>query len=144
MVTADRIAYEQHLPEVLGLLEQVEHSLAKTDTEGLLHHLVKLRASQINGCGYCVQMHTAEARKDGETDKRLDHLVVWRHVSDYTDKEKAAFAWCEALTEMKPDTQYSALRATLREYFSDKDIGGLTSIIAMINLWNRLQISNHS
>ena len=79
-----------------------------------LHHLVLLRASQMNKCSFCVQMHSRDARKDDERNQRLDHLVVWRQMADFTPREKAAFAWTEALTELKDGADLSALRDELR------------------------------
>ena len=81
--------------DILGSLESVEGVLAERGIDPGLHHLMLLRASQINKCPFCVKMHSRDARKAGESDKRLDHLVVWRHVNDFSDKEKAAFAWVE-------------------------------------------------
>ena len=129
--------------DILGSLESVEGVLAERGIDPGLHHLMLLRASQINKCPFCVKMHSRDARKAGESDKRLDHLVVWRHVNDFTDKEKAAFAWVEALTELDPDQDLTPLKAELKEHFSDSEIAALTGIVAMINLWNRIQISNH-
>ena len=109
----------------------------------LLVHLIHLRASQINGCAFCVKMHTKEARDDGETDKRLDYLVVWRHVNEFTAAEKAALAWVEALTVLDEKTDYAPLRAELKKHFSEAQISAMTTIIGMINLWNRFQVSKH-
>jgi len=116
------------------------------DTHGLdrtIHHLVQLRASQINRCGFCIKMHTNEARQDGETSERLDRTIVWDQVSDFTEREQAALAWTEALTVLEPKADLGPLRARLREHFSEKEIGILTSTVAMINLWNRINISRH-
>ncbi len=108
-----------------------------------IHHLVQLRASQINRCGFCVKMHTKEARQDGETSERLDRVIVWDQVNDFSDREKAALAWTDGLTTLDPNTDIGALRARLREHFSDREIGILTATVGMINLWNRLNISRH-
>ena len=128
---------------ILGKLEAVEASIAETGFDKLLHHLVKLRASQINQCAFCVKMHIDEARQDGETQDRIDRLIVWRHVGIFSDGEKAALAWTEALTVLDPKADLGPLRQELRAHFSDKDISTLTAIIAMINLWNRIQVSQH-
>jgi AhpD family alkylhydroperoxidase len=128
---------------ILGKLEAVEASIAETGFDKLLHHLVKLRASQINQCAFCVKMHIDEARQDGETQDRIDRLIVWRHVGIFSDGEKAALAWTEALTVLDPVADLGPLRQELRKHFSDKDISTLTAIIAMINLWNRIQVSQH-
>lgn len=128
---------------ILGKLEAVEASIAETGFDKLLHHLVKLRASQINQCAFCVKMHIDEARQDGETQDRIDRLIVWRHVGIFSYGEKAALAWTEALTVLDPVADLGHLRQELRKHFSDKDISTLTAIIAMINLWNRIQVSQH-
>lgn len=137
------IAYEQHVEQIYMALVAVEEKLAEAGIDPLIKHLVKLRASQINGCAFCVDMHTREARNDGETNTRLDRLIVWRHVSDFSAAEKAALAWAEALTVVKEETNYEALRAELFSHYSEQEISVLTSVIAMINLWNRLQVSKH-
>ncbi|MFZ2449752.1 MAG: carboxymuconolactone decarboxylase family protein [Methylovulum miyakonense] len=144
MNISDAVNYQQVIPEIFGALAEVH---AVMDATGLLdrklHHLVQLRASQINQCAYCVQMHTGEARTDGESNARLDQLVVWERSDAYSPAEQAALAWAEALTTLQKDTDYTALRIWLREHFSDAQIGVLTSTVAMINLWNRIQISTH-
>ncbi|AXI03819.1 carboxymuconolactone decarboxylase family protein [Aquirhabdus parva] len=111
--------------------------------ERKLHHLVVLRASQINGCAFCVKMHISEAKADGETQERLDRLIVWRHCDDYSAQEKAAFAWTEALTVVNTQANLEPLRQELVKYFSEEQISALTVTIGLINLWNRLQISQH-
>ena len=92
MTDTNTVDHRKHGGELFAALERVERTIATRGIEPALHHLVLLRASQINKCSFCVQMHTRDARKDGETDHRLDHLIVWRHVDDFTPREKAAFA----------------------------------------------------
>jgi len=137
------VNYEKEIPDVLQALADVHDVMDAHGLDRLLHHLVLLRASQINRCGFCVKMHTREAREDGETSTRLDRVIVWNQVGDFTDKEKAALAWTEALTDLDPKTDLGPLRAQLREYFSEKEIGVLTVTVGMINLWNRIAISRH-
>lgn len=137
------VNYAKAVPEVLKALEQVHASMDARGLDRTIHHLVQLRASQMNQCAHCVRMHTREAREDGEKNERLDRLVVWDHCSDYSPKERAALAWTEALTALERKTDYAALRAQLREHFSEEEIGVLTVTAAMINLWNRIQISAH-
>lgn len=137
------VKYEQEIPDVLQALAGVHHVLDGYTLERKLIHLVQLRASQINQCAFCVKMHTREARQDGETNDRLDRLIVWEHVRDFSERERAALAWTEALTVLDRRTDYAALRARLREHFSDREIGALTAAVAMINLWNRIQVSRH-
>lgn len=142
-MTTNPVNHYKAVPDVFAALEKVHGAI---DTHGLdrtLHHLVLLRASQINACAYCVKMHTKEARDDGETNERLDRLVVWEHVGDFSPGERAALAWTEALTQLDRKTDYGPLRAELREHFSEIEISALTATVAMINLWNRIQVSTH-
>ncbi|MGE0213916.1 MAG: carboxymuconolactone decarboxylase family protein [Parvibaculaceae bacterium] len=136
------VRYDQEIPEVLASLGQLQKQV-DAGLERKLHHLVVLRASQINGCAHCVKMHVREARQDGETNERLDRLVVWRNVSDFSESEKAALAWTEALTLLHPETDPAPLRARLRQHFSDTEIAVLTATVGVINLWNRLQVARH-
>ena len=137
------IRLEQEIPEVLESMAGVHAAMDKHGLDRTLHHLVQLRASQINRCGFCVKMHTREARDDGETSQRLDRVIVWDQVADFTEREKAALAWTEGLTSLDPKTDKGVLRVRLREHFSDQEISILTATIAMINLWNRINISRH-
>lgn len=143
MTDSKAVRYEVEIPDVFNALLGVHAVMDANGLERSLHHLVVLRASQINRCGYCVKMHIKEARDDGETSDRLDRLIVWDHVNDFTDREKAAFAWTEALTTLDNGTDLGALRARLRQYFSEREIGILTATIGMINVWNRIQVSRH-
>jgi len=133
-----------HLPEAIRSLYQVHQNIDDSALlERSLYHLVLLQASQINQCSFCVKMHIAEALADGETQTRLDRLIVWRHCSDFSAKEKAAFAWVEALTHLQSQTDYQPLRVELLKYFNEQQISALTLLIGMINLWNRIGISQH-
>ena len=106
-----------------------------------LRELVKLRASQINGCAYCIDMHWKDAREAGESEQRLALLSAWREAPQYTDRERAALAWTEALTLISqthaPDDVYEEVRAQ----FSEMETADLTLAIATINAWNRMSIS---
>lgn len=135
--------YPRLMPAVYSALEAVHGQINVHGLPRPLHHLIQLRASQLNNCAFCVKMHTREARQDGESNERLDHLAVWSHVCDFTPAEKAALAWTEALTLVERGTDYHALRRQLREHFADEEIAALTAEVAMINLWNRINISNH-
>ena len=137
------VKYEQVIADVLQSMAGVEDAVGKHNFDPSLRHLVKLRASQINQCAFCVKMHTREARQDGETNDRLDRVVVWRHVNDFNEREKAAFAWTEALTSLDGKADLAAARAQLRKHFTEQEIGLLTATVAMINLWNRIQVSRH-
>ncbi len=108
-----------------------------------LRALLELRVSQINGCAYCVDLHTTEARQAGETQQRLDCLIVWREVPFFTAAEKAALAWAESVTHIATNGAPQALYDDLGTYFSDEEIVDLTLIISQMNAWNRLAISFH-
>lgn len=137
------VKYEQEIPDILKSMSEVHQVMDTHGFDRTIHHLVQLRASQINRCGFCVKMHTKEARQDGETSERLDRVIVWDQVSDFNEREKAALAWTEALTLLTPKTDLGVVRALLSKHFTDEEIGILTSTIAMINLWNRINISRH-
>jgi len=116
----------------------------KNGLEESLMELVKIRASQINGCAFCLDMHTAAARKRGETEQRLYLLDAWRESPLYSERERAALAWTEALTRLPetgaPDEAYRALK----EQFSDEEQVALTLVIVAINGWNRIQVGFRS
>lgn len=137
------------VPHQLVLSDVLKHVAATHDLmeeNGLprsLSHLIELRVSQINQCAFCVKMHSADARADGETNERLDRLIVWRQVGDFTQAEKSALAWAEALTCIDQKTDYGPLRADLRAHYNDEMISLITLCVAMINLWNRIQVSTH-
>jgi AhpD family alkylhydroperoxidase len=131
------------LPAVIHAFIAAQWAINDTGIELGLRHLILLRASQINGCGFCVKMHTHEAREDGEMSERLDRLIVWRHVDDFTPAEKAAFAWTEVLTKIDPGRDLEPYRAELARHFDAHGIAALTAVIGMINLWNRLQVAAH-
>ncbi|MEO1035285.1 MAG: carboxymuconolactone decarboxylase family protein [Pseudomonadota bacterium] len=137
------IGYERVIPDVMSSMAGVHQAINEHGLDRTVHHLVQLRASQINRCAFCIKMHTREARQDGESNTRLDRVVVWDQVDDFSDKEQAALAWTEALTLLEPATNLGPLRARLREHFSEAEIGALTATVAMINLWNRINISRH-
>jgi AhpD family alkylhydroperoxidase len=137
------VSHEQEIPDIFKAMIGVHQAI---DAQGLqpgLRHLVHLRASQINRCAFCVKMHIREAREDGETNDRLDRVVVWDVVGDFSEKEQAALAWTEALSVLDAKTDYGALRARLRRHFSEQEIGALTATIAMVNAWNRINIARH-
>ncbi|WP_051085255.1 carboxymuconolactone decarboxylase family protein [Hahella ganghwensis] len=137
-----RFDYMQENPAAFEGLLQIEAAIGASNLPPLLKHLIKLRVSQINGCEFCVDMHLKEARKDGEQQERLDKLVVWKEVDIFTDAEKAALEWAEALTTKGSHPDLNTLFYPLAEHFDANQIANLSLAIAMINLWNRLQISS--
>lgn len=143
MSNGKAVNYEQEIPQVIQAMAGVHKTMEGYGFDRSLQHLVQLRASQINGCAFCIKLHTKEAREDGESNERLDRVIVWRHVRDFSDREKAALAWTEALTRLDEAADLGALRAELRRHFTEQEIGMLTAAVAMINLWNRIQVSKH-
>ncbi|MDX1742059.1 MAG: carboxymuconolactone decarboxylase family protein [Ruegeria sp.] len=137
------VQYEQSIGDILGHLGATHELMATKGLPHTLSHLIELRVSQINECAFCVKMHSADARKDGETSERLDRLAAWRHAKDFTPAEKAAFAWAEALTYLERHTDYAALRSELRAHYDDQMISLITTCVSMINLWNRVQVSKY-
>ena len=135
-----RMNYYQAAPETIKALLGVEDVIKASGLELSLIELVKTRASQINGCAFCINMHTADARKNGETEQRLYLLDAWRESPLYTERERAALAWTEALTLIAdthaPDEDYEAMRAQ----FSEAEAVNLTMLIGAINAWNRVAI----
>ena len=136
-----RMNYYQAAPETIKALRAVETQILASGLEKSLIELVKTRASQINGCAYCIYVHTSDARKQGETEERLYLLNAWRESSLYTDRERAALAWTEALTLIAethaPDDLYEDVRA----HFPESETVNLTMLIGSINAWNRIAIS---
>lgn len=142
-MTTTTIAYDKAIPAVLQSFMAAHGKICSADLAPTLRHLIELRASQINRCAFCVDMHINAALKDGEQQSRLNRLVVWRQVDDFSAAEKAALAWVEALTVLDAGTDYDNLRQDLREHYSDSEIASITAAVSMINLWNRMQVSNH-
>ena len=126
--------------EAMEAMLSLEKSVSRLGLEPSLLELVKLRASQINGCAYCVDLHTREAREAGETERRLYAVSVWRETPFFTERERAALAWTEALTLVAathaPDADYAALAA----HFNKKEMTDLTLAIVAINGWNRIAV----
>jgi AhpD family alkylhydroperoxidase len=130
-------------PEAYRHLTQME-ALIGRNVDPTLYHLIKLRASQINGCAFCLQMHTAEALKHGETPERMTSLDAWEESPLYTDKERAALAWTEELTLIADTGASSEAYEELKAHFTSEEIGWLIFAIVQINAWNRIAISSRS
>jgi AhpD family alkylhydroperoxidase len=136
-----RIDYRQAAQEPLKAMYAIEQYVRNCGLERPLIELVKLRASQINGCAFCIDMHTKDARAAGETEQRLYALSAWDETPFYTDRERAALEWTEALTLISHDHVPEALYQRVREQFSQKELVDLTWAVAAINTWNRIAIS---
>lgn len=135
-----RLAYWTAAPDAVKAMRGVSEYLETSELGMKLVDLVYLRVSQINGCAYCCDLHANDLRKAGESEQRLDCLPAWRDAPFYSERERAALGWAEALTHVSatraPDADYAAARAQ----FSDKELADLTFAIAQMNSWNRISI----
>ncbi|RFU44910.1 carboxymuconolactone decarboxylase family protein [Paraburkholderia sp. DHOC27] len=136
-----RLDFYQASPNAVKALMALEAQNDRSSIEKPLAELVRLRASQINGCAYCVDMHAADARQAGETERRLAAVVVWRETPFFTERERAALAWTEAVTLVSHDHVPDAVWEAVKPHLSDTEIVDLTLLISAINSWNRLAIS---
>lgn len=136
-----RIKYTASGNGGVNLLAKLEMYLKDTGLDEGLIELVKLRSSEINGCAYCIDMHTKDARTRGESEQRLYGVGTWREAPFYSDRERAALAWTEAVTKISEHQTSDALYAEVRKHFSEKETLDLTMAIIAINSWNRLAIS---
>lgn len=128
----------------LQALLAVEKYIAGSGLEHALLHLIKTRVSQINGCAYCLHMHTSDARAGGESEARLYLLSAWRESALYSPRERAALAWAEALTNITDGHASDAVYEEVRAQFSENELADLSIAIVMINSWNRLAIGARS
>jgi AhpD family alkylhydroperoxidase len=139
-----RVDYRTMFPAGARAMAELERAVRSAALEPELLELVRIRASQINGCTYCLAMHNRDARFRGEHQTRLDTVAAWREAPYYTPRERAALAWCEALTDLPrtgaPDEVYAAVGAE----FSGEEIAALTFTIVAINGWNRLAVGLRS
>jgi AhpD family alkylhydroperoxidase len=136
-----RMDYSKAAPGAMRAMNGLEAYLADCDIEPALQDLVKLRASQLNGCAYCVDMHSLDARARGETEQRLYALPVWRETLFYSERERAALLWTEKLTLISLDQVPDPVYEQVRPHFTDQELANLTLVIATINAWNRFGIS---
>ena len=139
--TQPRLDYAKVAAGAAQAMYALERYVRHCGLEPPLLELVKLRASQINGCAYCVDMHTKDARAHGETEQRLYAVVVWREAPFFTARERAALAWTEAVTLVSRDQVPDSVYEVARQHFSDKELADLTMAVIAINGWNRLAIS---
>ncbi len=136
-----RIDYSKYALDAQKALFALEKYIATCGLDHKLIHLIKMRASQINGCAFCIDMHSKDARAIGETEQRLYELNAWRETPFYTDSERAALEWTESLTLVSETHVPDEVYENVRKHFSEKEIVDLSLIVGMINLWNRLAIS---
>ena len=138
---SQRIDYGKVSPGAVRAMYGLEKYLSQASLESSLLDLIKLRASQVNGCAYCIDMHTKDARARKETEQRLYGLVAWRETSYYSERERAALAWTEALTLIADDHVPDELYEQVRKQFSEQELVDLTLAVVAINGWNRIAIS---
>jgi AhpD family alkylhydroperoxidase len=143
MLEQPRFDLTQMNPEAYRHLIQMETLIARK-VEPTLYHLIKLRASQINGCAFCLQMHTDQALRHGETTERMMALDAWEESPLYTDKERAALRWTEEMTLIADSGASREAFEELKEHFSEEEIGWLILAAVQINSWNRIAISSRS
>jgi AhpD family alkylhydroperoxidase len=136
-----RLDFYKAKPAAIKALMALEEYIGKSSIEKPLAELVRLRASQINGCAFCVDMHTTDARKGGDTDRRLSTVVVWRETPFFTDRERAALEWTEAVTLVSQDHIPDAVWEAVKPHFTEEEIVDLTLLVSAINSWNRLAIA---
>jgi AhpD family alkylhydroperoxidase len=128
-------------PAAIKALSALQTYVDQSGLDAKLRELIKIRASQINGCAYCLAMHTRDARKLGETDERMHLLNAWREAPIFSAREQAALAWTEALTLVTHGHVPDAVYEQVRQQFSEKEIVDLTMAVVAINSWNRIAIS---
>ena len=136
-----RLNPRQAAPDAIAAMRALNDYVASCGLEPSLLELVKTRASQINGCAFCIHMHTRDARAQGESEERLYLLSAWRESPLYSDRERAALAWTEALTLIAGGEVPDALYEEVRRHFSEAEIVRLTVAVGLINAWNRIAIS---
>ncbi|QKK18919.1 carboxymuconolactone decarboxylase family protein [Rhizobium indicum] len=135
-----RLNYAQQSPELFKKFIEFSMALKSSVIDEKLQALVEIRASQINGCGFCLDMHVKQAKIHGETELRIYHVAIWRESNLFVPRERAALAWTEALTKLPgggiPDEIYERVRGQL----SEKEISDLTFVVMAINAWNRVNV----
>jgi AhpD family alkylhydroperoxidase len=135
-----RIDYQKADPKAMKGMMEMEKYLRNSELDETIYELVKMRASQINGCAFCLDMHSKDARAAGETEQRLYGLDAWREAPYYSDKERAALEWTEAVTLISENHVPDELYNSVREYFDEQELVALTMAVVAINGWNRLAI----
>ena len=139
-----RIEYAQVAPGAVEAMRALETYVRTCGIDPKLLELIKIRASQINGCAYCLDMHTKDARTQGETEQRIYALNAWRETPFFTEKERAALAWTESVTQVSTSQVPNEVYEIVRQYFDEKEIVNITTAIVAINGWNRFAVSFRS
>lgn len=141
---SQRLDYQQQSPELLKKFVEFSLLLKKSSIEPSILDLVNIRASQLNGCAFCVDMHVKEATMRGERALRLHHLVIWRESTLFAPRERAALAWTEVLTQLPPQGVPDDVYERVRTQLSEKEISDLTYAVMAINAWNRANVAFRS
>lgn len=136
-----RLTYSQVNPEALQTMLKLEGFIKTSGLDAKLYEVIKIRASQINGCAYCIDMHTRDLRNMGETQQRIDLLTAWREAPFYSDKERAVLELTETVTRISENGVPQAVYEKVREHFDEKEYVVLIMAINTINAWNRIAIS---
>ncbi|WP_175923005.1 carboxymuconolactone decarboxylase family protein [Burkholderia latens] len=136
-----RINYFQQSPELTKKLVELDGLLQKTTIDTPVRELVEIRASQLNGCAFCVDMHVKTARIHGERELRMHHVAIWRESTLFSARERAALEWTEALTQLSSHGVPDDLYERVRGHYSEKELSDLTFLVGAINSWNRLNVA---
>ncbi|MEY2355981.1 carboxymuconolactone decarboxylase family protein [Lysinibacillus capsici] len=136
-----RMNYYEVAPDAMKIMMEMEKYTKKSSIERKLRELIKIRASQINGCAYCINMHTADAKKMGETEQRLYCISAWRECTFYSEAEKAALELTEHITLIPEKRVSDGLYERVRKHFDEKAYVDLVILINQINSWNRISIA---
>lgn len=138
---AQRIDYQKQSPELFNKLVALNMQIGHSSLEETINYLVEIRASQINGCSFCLDMHIKQALIHGERPLRLHHLAAWRESPLFSPRERAALAWTEVLTQLPPQGVPEDIYTHVREQFSEKELTDLTYAVMTINAWNRINVA---
>ena len=141
---SERIPFKRVAPGAYQAMSGLEKYVHASGLEESLLELVKIRASQLNGCAFCLDMHTKDARAAGESEQRIYVLSAWRDAPFYSERERAALAWTEALTRLPPDGVPDELYERARKVFNEVELVNLTMAVVAINGWNRLSVAFRS
>ena len=136
-----RIDYQKQAPELFNKLAALNMAINKSSIEETINHLVEIRASQMNGCTFCLDMHIKQATVGGERPLRIHHLAAWRESTLFSPRERAALAWTEALTRLPSHGVSDEVYEQVRNEFSEKEITDLSYAVMAINAWNRINIA---
>ena len=137
----ERLDFYKAGPDAIKAMMGLEQRIGKSSLEKPLVDLVRLRASQINGCAFCVDMHSTDARKAGENERRLAAVCVWRETPFFTDRERAALEWTESLTLVSTNHVPDSVWESVQPHFSPEELTDLTLLVVAINGWNRFAIA---